>query len=120
MKTMAEIAVEAGEKEYAAMLHRYALGARSSYKHYAEMDTRRQAKLVRPLALGLLTGEKKKAVQRRLKKAVEDYRYRVGTGFLSTPFLLPVLTEAGESLSDAAKHRKTELARRSAGRRNDR
>jgi alpha-L-rhamnosidase len=26
---------------------------------------------------------------------VENYGYRVGTGFLSTPFLLPVLTEAG-------------------------
>ena len=29
-------------------------------------------------------------------KAVENYDYCVGTGFLSTPFLLPVLTEAGE------------------------
>ena len=72
-------------------------GAKKAYLRFAELDTDRQAKLVRPLALGLLEGETRKAAQERLKKAVENYRYRVGTGFLSTPFLLPVLTEAGMS-----------------------
>ena len=72
-------------------------GAKKAYLRFAELDTDRQAKLVRPLALGLLDGETKEKVQRRLKKAVENYRYRVGTGFLSTPFLLPVLTESGEA-----------------------
>lgn len=60
------------------------------------LDTNRQAKLVRPLALGLLDGEEQKNARKRLVKAVEDYNYCVGTGFLSTPFLLPVLAEAGE------------------------
>ncbi|MEE3457496.1 MAG: alpha-L-rhamnosidase C-terminal domain-containing protein, partial [Lachnospiraceae bacterium] len=55
-----------------------------------------QAKLVRPLALGLLQGEEKKKAQERLVRAVENFNYRVGTGFLSTPFLLGTLTEAGE------------------------
>lgn len=73
-----------------------AANAKSAYLRYAELDTNRQAKLVRPLALGLLDGETKEKAQQRLKKAVENYRYRVGTGFLSTPFLLPVLTESGE------------------------
>ena len=72
-----------------------AIGAKKAYLRFAELDTDRQAKLVRPLALGLLEGETKSKAQQRLKKAVENYRYRVGTGFLSTPFLLPVLTEAG-------------------------
>lgn len=36
----------------------------------------RQAELVRPLALGLLDGDRKKAVQERLEKAVEHYRFR--------------------------------------------
>ena len=72
-------------------------GAKKAYLRFAELDTDRQAKLVRPLALGLLDGETKKKTQQRLKKAVENYRYRVGTGFLSTPFLLPVLTEASET-----------------------
>ena len=74
-----------------------AAGAKKAYLRFAELDTDRQAKLVRPLALGLLEGEGKKKAQQRLKQAVENYRYRVGTGFLSTPFLLPVLTEAGET-----------------------
>ena len=44
----------------------------------------------------MLDGADKKEAERLLVKAVEDYNYCVGTGFLSTPFLLPVLTEAGE------------------------
>ncbi|MBQ8813999.1 MAG: alfa-L-rhamnosidase, partial [Lachnospiraceae bacterium] len=57
----------------------------------------RQSKIVRPLALGLLDGEDKKTAQQRLVKAVADCNYHVGTGFLSTVFLLPTLTEAGET-----------------------
>ncbi len=51
---------------------------------------------MRPLALGLLDREEKKNAQTRLVKAVENSNYRVGTGFLSTPFLLGTLSEAGE------------------------
>lgn len=96
MTIIAEIAAQLGKAEYAKKLEPYAEGAKRAYLRFAELDTIRQAKLVRPLALGLLDGENKKAAQQRLKAAVEQYRYRVGTGFLSTPFLLPVLTEAGE------------------------
>ncbi len=71
--------------------------AKAAYAAYAELDTDRQAKLVRPLALGLLDGDRKKTAEQRLKKAVEHYHYRVGTGFLSTPFLLSTLTKAGEA-----------------------
>ena len=39
----------------------------------------------------------KSKTQKRLKQAVENYCCKVGTGFLSTPFVLPVLTEAGEA-----------------------
>ena len=49
-----------------------AKGARKAYLRFAELDTDRQAKLVRPLALGLLEGETKEKTQRRLKKAVEN------------------------------------------------
>ncbi len=95
MRTMAEIASLLGENgdEYRKAAER----AKAAYPQYAELDTNRQAKLVRPLALGLLDGEEKKRAQARLKQAVENYRYRVGTGFLSTPFLLDELTKAGAS-----------------------
>ena len=94
MTTMAEIASILGEPKNT--YEEAAARAREVYGRYAELDTDRQAKLVRPLALGLLEGAEKKKVQARLKKAVENFGYRVGTGFLSTPFLLSTLTEAGE------------------------
>jgi alpha-L-rhamnosidase len=52
---------------------------------------------VRPLALGLLDGEKTQKAQKRRVKAVENRRYRIGTGFLSTPFILGVLSESGHT-----------------------
>lgn len=97
MTTLAEIAELLEEPDYSAECRKIAEGAKRVYPRFAELDTDRQAKLVRPLALGLLDGKVKKAAQQRLVQAVENYRYRVGTGFLSTPFLLPVLTEAGEA-----------------------
>ena len=56
MNTIAEIADEVGEDDYAARLRGYASGAQKAYARFAELDTDRQAKLVRPLALGLLEG----------------------------------------------------------------
>jgi putative alfa-L-rhamnosidase len=96
MSTMAEIAEKLGEKNLAAKYAEVAEGSKRAYAGFAELDTDRQAKLVRPLALDLLDGETKSQTQARLVKAVENFNYRVGTGFLSTPFLLGVLTDAGE------------------------
>ena len=101
MKTIGKIAELLGEKEYVSLCSRYADGAKKAYDALfvktGTLNTNRQAKLVRPLALGLLDGEEKKKAQNLLVKAVEDYNYRVGTGFLSTPFILPALTEAEET-----------------------
>ena len=101
MKTMAEIAGVLGETTEKETYETYAEGSKKAYDHLfvktGTLDTNRQAKIVRPLALGLLDGEDKKTAQQRLVKAVTDCNYHVGTGFLSTVFLLPVLTEAGEA-----------------------
>ena len=100
MTTIGEIAEILGENRYSETCKEYAAGAKKAYDYLVvkqgELKTNRQAKLVRPLALGLLDGEAKEEAQKLLIKAVEDYNYCVGTGFLSTPFILPVLTEAGE------------------------
>lgn len=100
MTTMAEIARILGKNEDKALFEKYADGSRQAYDHLfvktGTLDTDRQAKLVRPLALGLLEGTEKEKAQKRLVQAVTKYHYHVGTGFLSTPFLLEVLTEAGE------------------------
>ncbi|MCH4035528.1 MAG: glycoside hydrolase family 78 protein [Lachnospiraceae bacterium] len=95
MVTMAKIADLLGHPEEARNDRAVAARAKEVYPRYASLDTHRQAKLVRPLALGLLDGAARTAAQKRLKQAVEHAGYRVGTGFLSTPFLLPVLTDAG-------------------------
>lgn len=101
MKTMEEIAKIVGAEEDIEGYRKFADGAKKAYTELfvktGELDTDRQAKLVRPLALGILEGEEKRKAEKRLLKAVEKYQYKVGTGFLSTPFILPVLTEAGEA-----------------------
>lgn len=101
METIGEIADILGKDNMRERCRETARGAKEAYDALfvktGTLDTDRQAKLVRPLALGLLDGETKKKAQERLTQAVEHYNYRVGTGFLSTPFLLPVLTEAGET-----------------------
>lgn len=100
MQTIGEMARILGKDQMQTRCAEVAKGAKAAYDALfvktGTLDTDRQAKLVRPLALGLLDGEAKKDAQKRLVQAVENYNYCVGTGFLSTPFLLPVLTEAGE------------------------
>lgn len=95
MATMAEIAaiLEKPTEKYNVAAQR----AKQVYLQYTDLDTARQAKLVRPLALGLVEDNQKKEVQARLIKAVQNFNYKVGTGFLSTPFLLAELTKAGDS-----------------------
>ncbi len=98
---LSEIADIVGDNEAAADYSEIAKKAQNAYEHEfineELFSTLRQAKLVRPLALGLITeDEKRKRAAKTLKTAVEKYDYRVGTGFLSTPFLLGALTDVGE------------------------
>lgn len=101
MRCMADIAHLIGRQEEAAEYLSYANGAKTAYNELfvktGSLNTDRQAKIVRPLALGLLEGEEEKKAQELLIQAVEKYRFRVGTGFLSTPFLLPELTRGGHA-----------------------
>ena len=99
MTTMAEIAGILGKPADKKVFEEYAEGSKKAYHHLfgSTLDTDRQAKLVRPLALGLLAGDEKAYARKRLHQTVEKGHYHVGTGFLSTPFLLGVLTEAGDT-----------------------
>lgn len=98
MAQAAEAAQALGKDADAQLFAAYAKGAKQAYQKaflpQGAPDTNRQAKLVRPLALDL-TGERS-PLEQSLARAVEKGRYRVGTGFLSTPFLLKTLTEAGK------------------------
>ena len=93
---MGEIAQEMGEEQEASLYWKYAEGCKVAYQELVELpkyslDTDRQAQLVRPLAFGLLNNRQAEFARQRLLQAMEHYRWRVGTGFLSTPLILNVL-----------------------------
>ncbi|MBO5078383.1 MAG: family 78 glycoside hydrolase catalytic domain [Oscillospiraceae bacterium] len=95
---MAEIAEELHYEEDAALFHRYNDGCKKAYQAMAEtadysLDTDRQARLVRPLAFDLLDEKQTEYAQKRLIQALENYGWRLGTGFLSTSLILDVLAQ---------------------------
>lgn len=107
---MSEIAEKLGHKEDTDEFRRYSDGCREAYQELVEtaeytLDTDRQASLVRPLYMDLLNEKQKSFAKKRLIKAMENYRWRLGTGFLSTPFILDVLlsidTEAAYRLLES-------------------
>ena len=95
---MADAAKKYGTKEEVALFEEYHKGCTQAYRElistkYYPLDTDRQARLVRPLALNLLTEEQKDFARKRLIQAMERYNWRLGTGFLSTPMILDVLAD---------------------------
>lgn len=101
MAIMTKIAERLGNTEDAERYSEYATGARKAYNYLFVKDddikSTRPAKLVRPLALGLLDEPVKTIVSSRLARLMEKRQYTVGTGFLSTPFLLKTLSDNGYS-----------------------
>jgi alpha-L-rhamnosidase len=98
MTLMEQIALHLDKKEDAAFYRKYAEGTKMAYQELVKLpefslDTDRQACLVRPLALHLLDEEQTAFAKKRLIKALENYDWRLGTGFLSTPLILDVLSE---------------------------
>lgn len=97
MRLMSEIAERLGHSEDAEEFRKYADGCKKAYQELVsdgeyKLDTDRQAQLVRPLYMNLLTEEQKTYAKKRLIKALENYGWRLGTGFLSTPLILYVLS----------------------------
>ena len=98
LEYMEKIASLLGKTEDAEYYKKYADITRVGYQHLVEtekntLDTDRQAKLVRPLYLKLLNEKQTEFAKKRLIKALDNYGWRLGTGFLSTPFILYVLAD---------------------------
>lgn len=98
MHLMAEIAKITGHDGDIALYEQYEKGCTMAYRELIkqkgfELDTDRQARLVRPLEFHLLDKKDTKYAKKRLIKALENYGFRLGTGFLSTPLILNVLSE---------------------------
>lgn len=98
MGIMAEIAEALGKTEDIPLYREYQQGCTAAYQALAEnpaysLDTDRQARLVRPLYFDLLNKKQTEFAKNRLIQALEHYHWRVGTGFLSTPLILYVLSD---------------------------
>ncbi|MBQ6545144.1 MAG: family 78 glycoside hydrolase catalytic domain [Lachnospiraceae bacterium] len=95
LRCMAEIAEKLGHTDDAAAYRAASEKCLTAYqKEFGKaLDTDRQALLVRPLAFDLLDEAETAFAKKRLLKALENYGWRLGTGFLSTPLILDVLTE---------------------------
>lgn len=98
MGVMAEIAQALGEAEDVPFYQEYHKGCKRAYQALLQcpgfsIDTDRQAKLVRPLYMDLLDGAQTAYARLRLVKALDHYKWRLGTGFLSTPLILYVLAD---------------------------
>ena len=98
LRHMAEIAELLGRGADKKLYEEKAELVKSGYQKLVETqkysyDTDRQAKLVRPLYLELLDEKQTEFARKRLIKALDNYGWRLGTGFLSTPFILYVLAD---------------------------
>lgn len=95
---MSEISASLGNDEDAKRYSSFSEKCKTAYRELVEtkdysLDTDRQARLVRPLAFGLLDEKQTEYAKARLLKALENYGWRLGTGFLSTPLILGVLAD---------------------------
>ncbi len=98
LECMTDIAKAIGKEEDKKHYQKLADKARMGYSKLVDtkkytLDTDRQAKLVRPLAFHLLNDTQTEYAKKRLIKALENYGWRLGTGFLSTPLILDVLAD---------------------------
>ena len=96
LSLMVEISNIIGRKENNSLFEEYRDGVKRAYQELVtkpeySLDTDRQCKLIRPLYMNLLTEEQRKFSEERLIKALDNYDWKLGTGFLSTPFILYVL-----------------------------
>lgn len=100
LKRVLEIADIIGKSDDKRLkkIKEYSDGAKRAYQEYVSkpkysLDTDRQAKLVRPLYMGLLDDKQAEFAKQRLIKAMDNYGWRIGTGFLSTPMIMDVLCD---------------------------
>lgn len=98
LEHMEKIARLLGRDGDAELFSKYAGKVKEGYRALVKtrkysLDTDRQAKLVRPLYMGLLDDEQKDFAKKRLLQALDAYGWRLGTGFLSTPLILYVLAD---------------------------
>jgi alpha-L-rhamnosidase len=97
---LARIAGVLGRSEEAERYRELADGSRDAWRaefidEGGRVQPETQANLVRALAFGLVPDDLRAAVADRLVELIHEADDHLGTGFLATPFLLPVLVDTG-------------------------
>ncbi len=98
--TVADVASLIGRDTHVDEYRSLAANVRASWRaEFVDVDGAMnrpsQANLVRALAFGLLDGHEIESAAAQLAEIIRKAGTTVGTGFLATPFLLPVLAEHG-------------------------
>ncbi len=93
-----EICEILGKDEKAKKYDKYIEGTKNAYQELVTkkeftLDTKRQACLVRPLYMHLLNEKQEEYAKNKLIEDLNNFDWRIGTGFLSTPFILDVLKD---------------------------
>ncbi len=105
-KIMAEMAEHLGERDKTDEYRAISEGTRQAYNYYfigdGTFESSRMCKYARPCGLGLVDEKVRGNLLDQIVKLNQKRGYQIGTGFLSTPFILGLLTEAGVS-DDAYK-----------------
>lgn len=99
-RLLSEIARILGKEEDASFYRKKSQKVKNIFNKYligedGVIKPGRQAPHVRAIAFDLCNEDKKEAVLAYLVKLVRDQNYHLNTGFLATPFILSVLTDAG-------------------------
>lgn len=82
-------------KKYRALFENVKNGYRYNYTKNGLVNSKRHCKYIRPVAFDLLSEEEKVANITKLNELVIQNEYKIGTGFLTTPQILQVLSEYG-------------------------
>lgn len=98
-RLLSEAAETLGRKDDASYYADVSARARLAYQHHCtdhgRIDSTRQCLYVRPLAFGLLDPADEPAAAAALNELVIAKGYHLNTGFLSTPYLCPMLAKYG-------------------------
>jgi len=96
---LSEIAAILGDEETSSKYRALSQKVKEAYRYTFTKDgvvqSDRQARYVRPIALNLLSDPEKAQNAALLNEMVVKNAYCIGAGFLTTPFILPVLTDYG-------------------------
>nr|MDO8119044.1 alpha-L-rhamnosidase C-terminal domain-containing protein [Candidatus Sigynarchaeota archaeon] len=96
---MANIATILGKdsdaEKYRVLAENIKKGYRYNYTKDGMVTSKRHCRHIRPVAYNLLPDEDTRRIVKRLNDLIVANEYRVGTGFLTTPHLLPTLSDHG-------------------------